>query len=113
MEGEPVSGVQDGRLLDFDPLTGIREDYYEIDGQWYLKQTQDVQDIIELNKAQYNSVDERARFKSANFNCMARLPLVVLEDLRAKGILADGKAFKKWLDQPENRFFRTRPGRLS
>lgn len=103
----------DGRLIDYDPLTGVSEKYFEIDGQWYLTQEQDAHDIIEANKAEYNSVDERARHKSETFNRVARLPLVVLEDLRKRGILRDTKAFKKWLDNSDNRMFRTRPGRLS
>lgn len=108
-----MSGLHDGRILDFDPLTGVREEYYEIDGQYYIRQSQDVQNIIDLNKSEFNSVDERARYKSDMFNRVARLPLVVLEDLRKRGILRDKKAFLKWLDQPENRAFRTRPGKLA
>lgn len=113
MGGEAVSSLRDGRILDFDPEMGITEKYYEIDGQWYIEHQQDVEGILELNKAQYNSTDERARYKKEVFNHVARLPLVVQEDLRQKGILNDKKAFLKWLDQPENRAFRTRPGRLS
>jgi hypothetical protein len=113
MEGEPVS-VNDGRILDFDPAMNLVERYYEDnDGQWTVERVQDVEDIIELNKAEYNSVDERATHKSESFNRYARLPLVVLMDLERKGILRDSKAFMKWLDDPDNRFFRTRPGRLS
>lgn len=107
-----MSGVNDGRLIDYDPTTGIREDYYEIDGQWYIVNKQDAEDIIELNKAEYNSTDERARHKSEVFNRCARLPLTVLMDLERRGITKDAKAFRKWLNASENRAFRTRPGTL-
>lgn len=108
-----MSGLNDGRLIDFDPVTGVQEDYYEIDGKWYLKQTQDVSNILELNKAEFNNVDERARFKHETMNHVARLPLVVLEDLRKRGILDDKKAFLKWLSDADNAAFRTRPGKLT
>lgn len=108
-----MSSLNDGRLIDYDPQTGVREKYFEIDGQWYLAQDQDASDILEINKAEYNSVDERARHKSEAFNRVARLPLVVFADLERRGITKDPKAFKKWLDEPDNRHFRTRPGRLS
>ena len=61
-----MSGVNDGRLIDYDPTTGIAEKYYEIDGQWYLTHEQaeaTVKEIVERNKFEYNSTDERARFK--------------------------------------------------
>jgi len=33
-------------------------------------------------------------------------------DLVSKGITRTEKDFKKWLNDPDNRFFRTRPGRV-
>lgn len=106
--------VNDGRILDYDPVMGITEKYYEDhDGNWVIERQQDVERIIELNKSEYNSTDERATHKSENFNRYARIPMVVLMKLERDGILRDSKAFRKWLDNPDNRFFRTRPGRLA
>ena len=36
--------------------------------------------------------------------------MVVYYDLKNKGILDDPKAIKKWLNDPENKYFRTREG---
>jgi hypothetical protein len=33
-------------------------------------------------------------------------------DLKKKGILDDQVALKRWLNDPENRYFRTRPGQV-
>lgn len=111
MEGDPVS-VNDGRLLDFDPILGITEKYYEQDGKWIVARDQDATSLIEANLQKRNSVDERARFKSEAFNRVASIPMVVLEELRRKGILNDKKAFRKWLNDRDNLAFRTRPGRV-
>jgi hypothetical protein len=43
--------------------------------------------------------------------------LTVIDDLNAKGIMRgfaviDEKQMKAWLNNPDNRFFRTRPGKV-
>lgn len=38
--------------------------------------------------------------------------MVVYYDLKAKGILDDPVAIKKWLNDPENKYFRTREGNV-
>jgi hypothetical protein len=111
MEGEPLS-LNDGRILDFDPTMGLTEKYYEIDGQWVVERQQDAESIVEANKAEYNSVDERAKHKSESFTRYARIPLVVYMELERKGIVKDPVAFKKWLNDRDNLLFRTRPGRV-
>jgi hypothetical protein len=50
-------------------------------------------------------------------NKVASIPLTVIDDLNAKGIMrgfavVDEKKFKEFLNSPDNRFFRTRPGRV-
>jgi hypothetical protein len=44
---------------------------------------------------------------------VARLPLHVYFELKRKGIADDKEAFAKWLDDPANSAWRTRPGRVS
>lgn len=107
-----MSSLNDGRLIDYDPHTGIADKYYEIDGQWYLDTQQDVEDIIEINKAEFNSVDERSRHQSETFNRVARLPLTVMADLERRGILQDQERFRAWLNDRDNLVFRTRPGKV-
>lgn len=102
----------DGRILDVDPILGITEKYYEQDGKWIIARDQEVESIFETNQQMRNQVDERARFKSDSMNHVAFIPLLVLEELRRKGILDDQKALRKWLNDRDNQPFRTRPGRV-
>ena len=43
---------------------------------------------------------------------VASIPLSLYFDLKKKGIADDPVAMKRWLNDPDQRFFRTRPGRL-
>jgi hypothetical protein len=48
---------------------------------------------------------------------VASIPLTVIDQLNRKGIMRgfaviNDKEFRKFLNDPENRFFRTRPGRV-
>jgi hypothetical protein len=89
-------------------------------GTFHYGEEQDCEDIIESNKYLYNLHDQRAPFVQRKadgtkevFHRVGNIPMVILMDLMSKGILDDDKAFKKWLDDPDNKYFRTRPGRLS
>lgn len=105
------------RLLSYDPLTGIRERfvYNAENDSFQIITDQEGEPVLELNKDKYNSVDERARWKEGQM--VASLPLVIYQDLLARGIIdkkdVRQKKLRKWLDDPANRFFRTRPGKLS
>jgi len=97
---------------------GIKTTEFKDDGENLLiKQTQNITDIVESNKAQFNSFDERARWGDTLNNKVASIPLTVFQDLEAQGItrgftVIDMPRFKAWLNSPENRVFRTRPGRI-
>ena len=89
--------------------------FHSIDGSDVLEVRQDVSQIIEQNKAQFNAIDERAKW--GEFTKIASLPMVVIDDLNKKGIMRgfavmDQKRFKAFLNDPDNRFFRTRPGEV-
>ncbi|AJY05500.1 hypothetical protein SB768_08110 [Burkholderia sp. SIMBA_043] len=66
--------------------------------------------VLERNKQRFNSIDERTRW--GDFTKVASIPLVIYQDLKAKGIADDPSALKKWLNDPENVYFRTRPGKV-
>ena len=102
------------RLLSRDVETG-RETYFhsQQDGNkrlWIIDSWQDVTKYVERAKAEFNSTDERARWGEGQK--VATIPLVVLEKLKREGIADDPKRMKHWLNDSENRFFRTRPGRV-
>ena len=88
------------------------------DGGIVIETRQDVTANIEQNLKEFNSYDERAKWSDDMFgNKVASIPLTVIDDLNAKGIMrgfavVDEKQFKVWLNSPDNRFFRTRPGRV-
>ena len=86
------------------------------DGGIIIETRQDVSGIIEQNKKEYNSFDERARWSDEMFgNKVASIPLTVIDDLNKLGIMRgfavlDEKRFKAWLNNSDNRVFRTRTG---
>jgi hypothetical protein len=88
------------------------------DGGIIIETRQDITANIEQNLKEFNSYDERARWSDDMFgNKVASIPLTVIDDLNAKGIMrgfavVDEKKFKEFLNNPDNRFFRTRPGRV-
>jgi hypothetical protein len=103
--------------MDHDLLTKTKT-YYHYDAaedKVTFQTRADVTDLLELNKAQFNNTDERARFgdKIGPGTTVARLPLHVYFELKRKGIADDKEAFAKWLDDPANSAWRTRPGRVS
>lgn len=100
------------RVLDHDPEMGVTE-YFHYDtntDRTTIEVVQDVEPILEANKAQY--AQQRRGDRHGDLSKIASLPLVVLTDLRRRGILQDKKRMKKWLMDPENRFFLTRPVQL-
>ena len=86
------------------------------EGGLIIQTVQDVSGIVEANKKEFNTYDERARWSENPFgNKVASIPLTVIDDLNAKGIMRgfavlDEKRFKAWLNERDNRVFRTRTG---
>lgn len=79
------------------------------DGKFGIEQVQDVAPTLEGNKRQAN---DAATGWKGEYHHVASLPLAVATDLRNKGILDDWQALKRWLSDSDNRFFRTKEGRL-
>ena len=81
-----------------------------------IEVVQDVSDIIERNKIEYNN--NSTKWGDELFdNKIASIPMTVVDKLNQQGIMRgfhvlDQKAFTKWLNDPENRFFRTKQGRV-
>ena len=81
------------------------------DGALTVENAQEVDGIIEETKARYNTYDERAPW-TGDMHLVAQIPMVTMMELHRRGIVDDPKAFKKWLNDRDNRVFRTRPGRI-
>lgn len=111
------------KLLDIDPLTGAAEMFYydEDTGRCMIDRQVDVEPLLELNKARYNSFDERTPFGAEPIHHVASIPMEVLEVFKQEtGINPyhrlegdEKRRFDRWLDDSANRLFRTRPGKLS
>ena len=86
------------------------------DGGLVIETVQDVSSIIEQNKKEYNA--NNGKWGGDIFdNKIASIPLTVIDDLNKAGIMRgfhvlDQKKFRAWLNNPDNRFFRTRQGKV-
>ena len=86
------------------------------DGGLVIQTSQDVTDIVEQNKKEYN--ENNGSWGGELFdNKIASIPMTVIDELNKKGVMrgfhvVDQKKFRLWLNDPDNRFFRTRQGRI-
>ncbi len=97
------------RLLDYDPASKVRRMFHPaVDGDSFIEEgTQDVSAIVTVSKELQN---EDRRF--GNGKRVACIPIVVWEGLLRNGTADDPKKLKAWLNDPDNRAFRTKLGRI-
>ena len=86
------------------------------DGKYVIETIQDVSDIVEQNKQEFNNASTTWG-EDVFDNKIASIPMTVIDDLNQKQIMQgfqilDMKRFKEFLNNPDNRFFRTKPGRI-
>ena len=100
----------DTRLFDYNPETGITEifHYDEITGNFTIEERQEVTNLVEQNK--YLANEDTGRFTETHR--VASIPLTIYWSLKQQGILDDDKKFRAWLNDPDNRMFRTKMGRV-
>lgn len=89
--------------------------HHDGEGGLILETKQDVSHILEANKRDYNSITSVDRWKDLTH--IARIPYTVIDDLNKKGIMrgfavVDEPAFAAFLNNPENRYLRVRPGNI-
>ncbi len=101
------------RLFDRDILSGITRTFHydDSDDSFVIKTVQDCDAVVGDNKALHADQDEKTGWKGT-WHRVASIPNIVWWDLVKKGIADDEKALKKWLNDPDNRFFRVRPGKV-
>lgn len=81
-----------------------------------IETNQDVTDIIEKNKQEYNN--NPTKWGDELFdNKIASIPMTAVDKLNQQGVMRgfhvlDQKKFFAWLNDPDNRFFRTKKGRI-
>ena len=101
------------KLFDFDPVTGTKKIWhYDADKDEAVIETIfDTSNLVETNKAMFNAVDERASWKG-DLHLVASIPMELFMKWKSEGKLDDQAFLKKWLNDPDNRLFRTRPGEV-
>jgi len=108
--------LTDGRILDDGKDSGMVETFYydQHTGGFTIETTQEVSGLLEVNTALANDAPSRWR----EWTHVANIPNVILMQLAQQGILAPGGAivdeprFRAWLNDRDNRAFRTRMGKV-
>jgi hypothetical protein len=105
------------RLFDYDPITGVKQWFHMADDEksFTIQTEQPVDALIDANRAQFNSFSsgrDKWGDQIGASTKVASIPLNVYQDLKSKGILKDQAALKRWLNDPDNAVFRTRPGNV-
>ena len=81
-----------------------------------LQTEQDVSALVEQNKKEYNNAENKWSDQLFG-NKVASIPYAAIDKLNKEGIMKgfsvlDQKRFFAWLNDPENLYFRTKPGQL-
>jgi hypothetical protein len=99
-------------LIRSDPLIGTRTEWYEdpVTEDITIATTRDDEAILDANVADFNTRERHS--PHGELAMVARVPMPKLMELMRLGIAQDDKAFRKWLNDPDNRKFRVRPGRV-
>ena len=99
------------RIFEIDKATGTKKTFHydEQDDTCVIATRQDVTGIIESAREEYKI---SRGFKGDGFHHAANIPNVILWDLWRRGILMDDDALLKWIDDPDNRAFKTHPGKV-
>lgn len=109
--------MSDKFLFDRDPLTGETQWFIpdESAGTFTIKTEQDVSGLVEANKAHFNafnSVRDGYGEEIGASSKVASIPTSVYYDLLKKHghMRLNPGPWKRWLNDPDNAAFRTRPG---
>lgn len=90
----------------------VRRFHYDhTDDSFKIEKTQDVARILEANKIANNMAPERWGYHDG-LHRVASIPILLWFELEKKGITKDPALLRKFLNDPDNRKLRTRPGRV-
>lgn len=101
------------RFFDVNPDTGITRTwhYNDLTDEATIQTTQDLTAVIEANKRDLAAIDEKANWKG-EWHHVASIPETLYYQMKAEGKIDDQAYMKKWLNDSDNKFFRTRPGKV-
>lgn len=100
------------RIFDsFDPQTGITRwfHYDHATDEFHIETEQNVTDLVEINTE--ISKEDTGRFADG-MHRVASIPMTIYMQLKAEGILEDKDRLRRWLNERDNRVFRTRLGQV-
>ena len=107
-----MTDVINSRIVSENAAIGQKQVWHDHeDGSVTIQTIQNVDGVAEANKQVFNQFDERSNW-NGEVHRVASIPMSIFYDLKRKGILDDPVAMKKWLNDSENRVFRTRPGQV-
>jgi|HigsolmetaAR203D_1030402.scaffolds.fasta_scaffold03951_5 hypothetical protein len=102
------------KIIDTDVLTGTTRIFHydpAVDDRHFFVQTvQRTDALVEANKREINEAAPLKKSGKETLVKVASIPLSLYMELRRKGIAQDPAAMRKWLNDPDNRVFRTREG---
>ena len=87
-----------------------RAHWDNIDEKLIVESTQDIAPILKQNKAERNEFDiqrnSELKYKEG-WTKVATIPNIIIDKLMKAGVWGDKKAMKKWLNDPDQKTFRT------
>lgn len=76
----------------------------------YVKTSYDAEPVLESNKADYNAANRH--YPGEGLHHVASIPMPLWGKLAVAGAIHDEKWMRRFLNDPENRYLRTKPGKL-
>lgn len=103
------------KILGTDKIKKRQSVAHNTDDGIVIATEQDITEIIEQNKREYNASSTTWGDGDVFSNKIASIPFTVIDELNKQKIMrgfhvVDSKRFKAWLNNPDNRFFRTKQG---
>jgi hypothetical protein len=94
--------------------------YADGDGGLVIETKVDLSQIIDINKQKFNTRSEKTNWGEDVLdprNHIATIPDIIIDELNKKGIMRgyhvlDKDAFRRFLNDPDNRVWRTRGGNV-
>jgi len=87
-----------------------------LDGSLTSVSSQDnnkIREVIDLNsKDKFNSRHDKYKGDSQFSHRVARIPLILVEQMMREGVWGDQDRIREWLNNPENEPFRTTKGKV-
>lgn len=99
------------KLLDYDAFTGITQHFHYDDANdtFTIETHQDMTGLVEANK---QALKDNHGKRWGNHRVAARIPASIYAQMVAEGKDRDPAYLRRWLNDPDNAYFRTFPGRI-